>query len=211
MDRMIYLSMSGAKATMQRQDVLANNLANASTVGFRAELHAFRAVPVRRQRRQHARLCAGVDGGLQRRPRRRQQHRPADGRGDARQRLARRAGAGRHRGLHARRLRSRPSADGSVVTHSGLTVLGDGGPIPCRPTARSASPPTARSAHAAPMAAAPRWAGSSWSRRKPRPLERGTDGLFRAPDGDLPPTPRRACRMARSKAATSARSRPWSP
>ena len=46
MDRMIYLSMSGAKATMQRQDVLANNLANASTVGFRAELHAFRSVPV---------------------------------------------------------------------------------------------------------------------------------------------------------------------
>ena len=36
MDRMIYLSMSGAKATMQRQDVLANNLANVSTVGFRA-------------------------------------------------------------------------------------------------------------------------------------------------------------------------------
>ena len=47
MDRMIYLSMSGAKATMQRQDVLANNLANASTVGFRSELQAFRAVPVR--------------------------------------------------------------------------------------------------------------------------------------------------------------------
>src|SRR3954449_12917363 len=47
MDRMIYLSMAGAKATMQRQDVLANNLANASTTGFRAELQAFRAVPVR--------------------------------------------------------------------------------------------------------------------------------------------------------------------
>ena len=31
---------------MQRQDVLANNLANVSTVGFRAELAAFRAVPV---------------------------------------------------------------------------------------------------------------------------------------------------------------------
>ena len=46
MDRMIYLSMSGAKAAMQRQDVLANNLANVSTVGFRAELAAFRAVPV---------------------------------------------------------------------------------------------------------------------------------------------------------------------
>ena len=47
MDRVIYLSMAGAKATMQRQDVLANNLANASTSGFRAELQAFRAVPVR--------------------------------------------------------------------------------------------------------------------------------------------------------------------
>ena len=46
MDRMIYLSMSGAKASMQRQDTLANNLANASTPGFRAELQAFRAVPV---------------------------------------------------------------------------------------------------------------------------------------------------------------------
>ena len=46
MDRMIYLSMSGAKATMQRQDTLANNLANVSTTGFRAELAAFRAVPV---------------------------------------------------------------------------------------------------------------------------------------------------------------------
>ena len=46
MDRMIYLSMAGAKATMQRQDALANNLANASTPGFRAEMTAFRAVPV---------------------------------------------------------------------------------------------------------------------------------------------------------------------
>src|SRR5512132_4380410 len=46
MDRMIYLSMAGAKATMQRQDTLANNLANVSTVGFRAELQALRAVPV---------------------------------------------------------------------------------------------------------------------------------------------------------------------
>ena len=47
MDRMIYLSMAGAKATMQRQDALAHNLANASTPGFRAEMTAFRAVPVR--------------------------------------------------------------------------------------------------------------------------------------------------------------------
>ena len=47
MDRMIYLSMTGAKATIQRQDVISNNLANVSTTGFRAEMAAFRAVPVR--------------------------------------------------------------------------------------------------------------------------------------------------------------------
>jgi flagellar basal-body rod protein FlgF len=47
MDRMIYLSMAGAKMNMQRQDVLSNNLANVSTAGFRAELQATRAVPVR--------------------------------------------------------------------------------------------------------------------------------------------------------------------
>ncbi len=47
MDRMIYLSMTGAKATLQRQEILAHNLANASTPGFREELAAFRAVPIR--------------------------------------------------------------------------------------------------------------------------------------------------------------------
>ncbi|MBN9460978.1 MAG: flagellar basal-body rod protein FlgF [Burkholderiales bacterium] len=45
MDRMIYLSMSGAKALMQRQDALAHNLANGDTAGFRADRMAFRAVP----------------------------------------------------------------------------------------------------------------------------------------------------------------------
>ncbi len=33
MDRLIYTAMCGAKATMQRQDALANNLANATTTG----------------------------------------------------------------------------------------------------------------------------------------------------------------------------------
>jgi len=47
MDRLIYTAMTGASAAAQQQAVLANNLANASTVGFKAELSAFRAVPVR--------------------------------------------------------------------------------------------------------------------------------------------------------------------
>ena len=47
MDRMIFTAMTGANAAAQRQQVLANNLANASTPGFRAELATFRSVPVR--------------------------------------------------------------------------------------------------------------------------------------------------------------------
>ena len=46
MDRMIYVAMNGAKHTMERQAAISHNLANASTVGFRASLSAFRALPV---------------------------------------------------------------------------------------------------------------------------------------------------------------------
>ena len=38
MDKSIYISMSGARAAMRAQTVVNHNLANASTVGFRAEL-----------------------------------------------------------------------------------------------------------------------------------------------------------------------------
>lgn len=47
MDRMIYLSMTGAKSLMERQDALTHNLANAGTDGFRADMMTARAVPVR--------------------------------------------------------------------------------------------------------------------------------------------------------------------
>ena len=46
MDRLIYVSMTGAKQAMNRQATVSNNLANVSTPGFRADLDAFRAVPV---------------------------------------------------------------------------------------------------------------------------------------------------------------------
>lgn len=46
MDRLLYIAMAGAKTMQQRQATVANNLANASTGGFRADLAAFRAVPV---------------------------------------------------------------------------------------------------------------------------------------------------------------------
>lgn len=46
MDRLIYTAMTGAKHTMLQQATVSHNLANVSTSGFRAQVDAFRAVPV---------------------------------------------------------------------------------------------------------------------------------------------------------------------
>ncbi len=49
MDRMLYVAMTGASQALEQQGQIANNLANASTTGFRAQLSAFRAAPLRTQ------------------------------------------------------------------------------------------------------------------------------------------------------------------
>ncbi len=46
MDDLVYVAMTGAKQTEIAQAVNSNNLANASTTGFRADLHAFSSLPV---------------------------------------------------------------------------------------------------------------------------------------------------------------------
>ena len=46
MDRMIYVGMVGAKETAEVQRLLSNNLANANTTGFRADLEQLRSLPL---------------------------------------------------------------------------------------------------------------------------------------------------------------------
>jgi flagellar basal-body rod protein FlgF len=46
MDRMIYTAMTGAKHILEQQATNSHNLANVNSAGFRAQLDAFRAVPV---------------------------------------------------------------------------------------------------------------------------------------------------------------------
>lgn len=46
MDRMLFVSMSGAKETMAAQAINSNNLANASTAGFRADFESISSHPV---------------------------------------------------------------------------------------------------------------------------------------------------------------------
>lgn len=46
MDRSLYLAMTGAAQILRAQTEVSHNLANASTVGFKAELSAFHGLPV---------------------------------------------------------------------------------------------------------------------------------------------------------------------
>lgn len=60
MDRMLYTAMSGARQSMEQQAVVSHNLANASTAGFRAQLHAMRAVPVQGEARLATRVSVAA-------------------------------------------------------------------------------------------------------------------------------------------------------
>jgi flagellar basal-body rod protein FlgF len=184
MDRRIYLSMGGAKATMQRQEILANNLANVSTGGFRAEMQAFRAVPVRGDGASTRAYALETTVG----------YNPEPGvitatgrnldvamRGNAWLAVQGRDGTE----AYTRAGSLDVSTDGTLVTVGGLTVLGDGGPItaPGNAELQIAGDGTI-TAKAANGAITP--VGRLKLVTPEAPLKRGDDGMFRAPDGDLP-------------------------
>ena len=182
MDRLIYLSMSGAKATLQRQDVLAHNLANASTTGFRAELAAFRAVPVRGDGASTRAYALESTIGY-------------DPRGGPLQTTGRELDVAMKgnawlavQGLDGTEAYTRAGAldvdaQGQLVTAGGRLVLGDGGPITLPPGARIdiAGDGTV---NATVGNGRPQPVGRLKLVSPEAPLQRGTDGLFRAADGN---------------------------
>jgi flagellar basal-body rod protein FlgF len=184
MDRLIYLSMAGAKATLQRQDLLANNLANASTNGFRAEMQAFRAVPVRGEGATTRAYVLESTVGHDTRP----GPQSATGRsldvamqGNAW--LAVQGLDGTEAYTRAGALQV--NAEGQLVTPAGLAVLGDGGPITVGVNAQVeiAADGTLTSTTGN---GRPQQVGRLKLVTPEAPMERGADGLFRAADGDLP-------------------------
>ena len=183
MDRMIYLSMAGAKATMQRQDTLANNLANVSTVGFRAELQAFRAVPVQGSGASTRVYALETTPGYDNSPGViTNTGRNLDVAAQGKSWFAVQALDGTE--AYTRAGGFEVSSDGALVTRSGLPVMGDGGPIQVPPnsevsfgldgtvssTVNGRSTAVGKLKLVTPEAA----------------LTRGEDGLFRAAEGDLP-------------------------
>jgi flagellar basal-body rod protein FlgF len=181
MDRLIYLSMAGAKATMQRQDVLANNLANASTTGFRAELQAFRAVPVlgdgasTRVFALESTVGHNEESGVVQ-----STGRPLDVAMKGNAWLGVQALDGTEAYTRAGALDLDP--EGKLVTASGLPVQGEGGPITVPPGASVTIAPDGN-VSAAVGNAPPQVIGRLKLVTAEAPLSRGADGLFRAADG----------------------------
>ena len=187
MDRQIYLAMAGAKATLQRQDVLANNLANASTTGFRAELQAFRAVPVlgdgASTRVYALESTVGHDnrvGPVQ------ATGRPLDVALQGQAWLAVQALDGTEAYTRAGALQV--NAEGQLVTPGGMPVMGDGGPItlPAEATVDEAPDGSITTRIGKER---PQLAGRLKLVEPEGQLVRGVDGLFRAADGDLTASP----------------------
>jgi flagellar basal-body rod protein FlgF len=188
MDRLIYLSSQSAKANYSKQDTLANNLANVSTPGFRAELQATRSVPVVGGYGASTRAYAvettpgydsnpGVTMGT---------GRNLDVAMGERSWLALQARDGTE--AYTRNGSLDVAEDGTLTTRSGLAVVGEGGPItvPLNSAIKIGADGTVT---ARVGQEAPQIVGRLKMVTPEAPLERGTDGLFRSPQGDLAADP----------------------
>jgi flagellar basal-body rod protein FlgF len=128
MDRMIYIAMTGAQQALQQQAVSAHNLANAGTAGFKADTTAFRTLPVDGPglptRAYAVDTTTGADlapGTIQRTGRELDVAIQSEGF------FAVQALDGTE--AYTRGGSFEVSAEGQLQTHSGLPVLGDGGPL----------------------------------------------------------------------------------
>lgn len=132
MDRMLYIAMTGAKQTMLAQAVNSNNLANATTTGFRADMESFLSMPLVGPGHD-SRIYAvaegqGVDfsqGSIQTTGR----DLDVAVRGDGW--FAVQANDGTEGYTRAGAFQVTPA--GQLLTHDGLPVIGNGGPIALPP------------------------------------------------------------------------------
>jgi flagellar basal-body rod protein FlgF len=185
MDRLIYTAATGAKHILEQQATTSHNLANANTAGFRAQLDAFRAVPVLGEgsptRAFVVDSTVGSDfspGALQ------QTGRDLDvalqGKGWITVELADGTEA------YTRHGNLRMSENGVLQTQSGLNVLGDGGPISIPPDVNVT---IAKDGTVSAIATTTKPGASNTLGRiklvnpPEESLVRGDDGFFRVKDG----------------------------
>ena len=186
MDRLIYTAMTGASQAFMRQAGVANNLANASTTGFRAMEHRFRAVPVQgpgaptRAFVVDASVANVFDQGPLMAT-----GRPLDVAVQGAGWIAVEGANGTEAYTRAGNLQV--NVNGQLQTASGLNVLGDGGPIAIPPDNTITISPDG-TVSAVPLFGTPNNVNVVGRIKLVNPPEdqlvRGDDGLFRTPGGE---------------------------
>ncbi|WP_153109231.1 flagellar basal-body rod protein FlgF [Propionivibrio limicola] len=185
MDRLIYTAMTGAKHAFLQQSGVANNLANASTIGFRAMEHKFRSVPVEgtgeatRAFVVDASVADTFDQG------------PMMATGRPLDVAVRGAGWIAVEGANGQEAYTRAgnlqiNANGQLQTASGLNVLSDGGPIAIPPDNSITIAPDG-TISVVPLFGTPNNTNEVGRIKLVNPPEnelvRGDDGLFRTTNG----------------------------
>ena len=189
MDRLIYTAMTGASQAFMRQAGVANNLANASTTGFRAMEHRFRAVPVQgpgaptRAFVVDASVANVFDQGPLMAT-----GRPLDVAVQGAGWIAVEGANGTEAYTRAGNLQV--NVNGQLQTASGLNVLGDGGPIAIPPDNNITISPDG-TVSAVPLFGTPNNVNVVGRIKLVNPPEnelvRGDDGLFRLQGGAAAP------------------------
>ena len=185
MDRLIYTAMTGASHVLQQQAAVSENLANASTPGFRATLNTFRAVPLVGEglptRTFVVDSTAGADftpGVFQ------QTGRDLDVAVNGAGWIAVQGPDGKD--AYTRNCSFQVTPNGVLQTRTGLDVLGDGGPITIPPDTEVtfAKDGTISTVPSNGQATSVVVVGRlKLVNPPPEQLERGGDGLFRLKDG----------------------------
>lgn len=185
MDRLIYTAMSGANAAASRQAVLSNNLANASTNGFRAELSTYRAVPLQGEGASTRVFAVEATAGyLDKAGPAQRTDRNLDVMTDGNAWFAVQALDGTE--AYSRNGHIEVSTDGTLVTGSGLPILSNGGSPMTAPAGANLSIGNDGTV----SAKVGNQPANSIGRLKmvtptgDDPIKRGDDGLFRAQSGD---------------------------
>ncbi|SFV03043.1 flagellar basal-body rod protein FlgF [Pseudoduganella namucuonensis] len=191
MDRLVYTAMTGARHILEQQATTSNNLANVATTGFRAQIDAFRAVPVQSDglptRTYVVDSTVGADfrsGAIQ------TTGRALDVAVRGNGWLAVQSADGSE--AYTRNGSLKVSENGLLQTSGGQTVQGEGGPIAIPPDSEIAIAGDGTVSVISTAQAQPGPANVLGRIRLVNPdtrgLERGSDGLFRQKSG-LPADP----------------------
>ena len=190
MDKLIYTAMSGAKYLLARQDTAAQNLAHASTTGYRAQVDAMRSAPLGAGAGTRV-LATDATVGTNFAPGPVQSTgNPLDVAVSGRGWIAVQGADGNE--AYTRFGALEVSTDGLLQTRTGLPVLSDGGGPINAPTDARVTIAEDGTVSAIPNSGA-RVPATLGRIKLVNPddaeLLRGADGLFRAREGDAPADP----------------------